>query len=55
MHAKLFNVNLTLQLPIEWPVTINEIVLTGFLNIKEVPRILDDPNDPKVYKTVFFL
>lgn len=35
------------KLPIEWPVTINEIVLTGFLNIKEVPRILDDPNDPK--------
>lgn len=41
-------VNLTLQLPIEWPETIIEIVLTGFMNVK-LPQMLIDANE--VYKT----
>lgn len=47
-------VNLTLQLPIEWPETIIEIVLTGFMNIK-LPQMLLDANNPKVYKTYAIL
>lgn len=38
-----------LQLPIEWPTEIVEIVLTGLLNVKDFPHLLIDSNDPKVF------
>ncbi|XP_077278858.1 fatty-acid amide hydrolase 2-B-like [Temnothorax americanus] len=39
------------KLPIEWPVTIIEIVLTGFMNMKP-PQMLIDTNNPKHQKNV---
>lgn len=51
-----------LQLPIEWPTELIEIVLSMLFSIKEMPNLLIDANDPKVfmyyvYKTqnIFFL
>ncbi|XP_018400500.1 PREDICTED: fatty-acid amide hydrolase 2-like isoform X1 [Cyphomyrmex costatus] len=38
------------KLPIKWPETITDIVLTGFLNIKEPPQLLLDANNPKNHK-----
>ncbi|KYN38836.1 Fatty-acid amide hydrolase 2 [Trachymyrmex septentrionalis] len=40
------------KLPIEWPVTITDIVLTGFLNIKEPPQVLLDASNPKHHKNI---
>ncbi|KMQ87163.1 fatty-acid amide hydrolase 2 [Lasius niger] len=38
------------KLPIEWPTEIVEIVLTGLFNVKDLPPLLIDSNDPKVKK-----
>ncbi|KAL0131780.1 hypothetical protein PUN28_002967 [Cardiocondyla obscurior] len=35
------------KLPIEWPVTLTEMMLVGFLNIKNPPPLLIDSNNPK--------
>ncbi|XP_011860615.1 PREDICTED: fatty-acid amide hydrolase 2-like [Vollenhovia emeryi] len=38
------------KLPIEWPVTITEIVLVSFMNIQEVPQLPVDTDNPKHQK-----
>ncbi|KAG5343819.1 FAAH2 hydrolase, partial [Acromyrmex heyeri] len=43
---------LILQLPIEWPVTIIDIGLTGFLNVKKPPQMVLDASDPKHHKNL---
>ncbi|KAG5321029.1 FAH2B hydrolase, partial [Pseudoatta argentina] len=43
---------LILQLPIEWPVTIIDIGLTGYLNVKKPPQMLLDASDSEHHKNV---
>lgn len=38
------------ELPIEWPTELVEIVLTELLNIKDLPQLLIDANDPMLKK-----
>ncbi|XP_012057101.1 PREDICTED: fatty-acid amide hydrolase 2-like [Atta cephalotes] len=50
-HFARYNVRAE-KLPIEWPVTIVDIALTGFLNVKKVPQMLLNANDSKHHKNV---
>lgn len=39
------------KLPIEWPTELIEIVLTGLMNVKDLPHMLVDANDPMLKKS----